>query len=66
MELRTDEFRCIDVVSAEGTRPNLLERAAAGGLDLLTVEDGEVHVDLDDALGDAGDSVVLTSEYDGR
>ena len=37
-----------------------------GGLDLLAVEDKGVPVNLDGALGDAVDGVVLTSEDDGR
>ena len=48
-----------DVVSVEGTPADLLGVAAAGGLDLLAVEDKEVAVDLDGSLGDAVDGVVL-------
>jgi hypothetical protein len=48
-----------DVVGAEGTPADLLGVAAAGGLDLLAVEDKEVAIDLDGSLGDAVDGVVL-------
>ena len=55
-----------DVVSIKSVPPNLLGVAAAGGLDLLAVEDGEVPVDPDDAFGNAVDDVVLTREDDRR
>ena len=48
-----------DEVSAKGAPPNLIGVAAAGGLDLLVVEDNG-------ALGNAVDGVVLTSEDNGR
>ena len=54
-----DAGRLADVVSVEGTPADLLGVAAAGGLDLLAVEDKEVAVDLDGSLGDAVDGVVL-------
>mmetsp|Transcript_46656 Transcript_46656/g.99004 ORF Transcript_46656/g.99004 Transcript_46656/m.99004 type:complete len:217 (+) Transcript_46656:672-1322(+) len=48
-----------DIVGSEGTPADLLGVAAAGGLDLLAVEDKEVPIDLDGSLGDAVDGVVL-------
>ena len=54
-----DSGRLADVVGAEGTPADLLGVAAAGGLDLLAVEDKEVAIDLDGSLGDAVDGVVL-------
>lgn len=48
-----------DVVSSEGTPADLLGVAAAGSLDLLSVQDKEIAIDLDGLLGLAVDSVVL-------
>merc|ERR1712127_908885 len=47
------------VVGPKGTPPDLLGVAAARSLDLLAVEDEEVSIHLDGALGDAVDGVVL-------
>mmetsp|Transcript_12458 Transcript_12458/g.36725 ORF Transcript_12458/g.36725 Transcript_12458/m.36725 type:complete len:389 (-) Transcript_12458:198-1364(-) len=47
------------VVSSEGAPPDLLGVTAAGSLDLLAVEDKEVSINLDGALGNAVDGVVL-------
>lgn len=48
-----------DVVGSEGAPADLLGVAAAGGLDLLSVEDKEVSIDVDGSLGGSVDGVVL-------
>ena len=48
-----------DVVSSEGTPANLLRVTAAGSLDLLSVKNKEVSIDLDSSLGDSVDGIVL-------
>lgn len=48
-----------DVVGSEGTPANLLGVTATRGLDLLSVEDEEVAVNVDGSLGNSVDGVVL-------
>mmetsp|Transcript_17365 Transcript_17365/g.31439 ORF Transcript_17365/g.31439 Transcript_17365/m.31439 type:complete len:222 (-) Transcript_17365:71-736(-) len=48
-----------DVVGSEGTPANFLGVAAAGGLDLLAVQDKEVSIDLDSSLGNTVDGIIL-------
>mmetsp|Transcript_27631 Transcript_27631/g.56627 ORF Transcript_27631/g.56627 Transcript_27631/m.56627 type:complete len:414 (+) Transcript_27631:378-1619(+) len=47
------------VVSTKGTPPDLLGVTAARGLDLLAIEDKEVAINLNRALGNAVDGVIL-------
>mmetsp|Transcript_24226 Transcript_24226/g.46407 ORF Transcript_24226/g.46407 Transcript_24226/m.46407 type:complete len:222 (-) Transcript_24226:33-698(-) len=54
-----DAGRFADVVSSEGTPANLFGVAAAGGLDLLSVQDEEISINLNGSLGDAMDGIVL-------
>ena len=48
-----------DVIGSEGTPADLLGVTAAGSLDLLSVKNKEVSVDLDSSLGDSVDGIVL-------
>mmetsp|Transcript_21693 Transcript_21693/g.31038 ORF Transcript_21693/g.31038 Transcript_21693/m.31038 type:complete len:201 (+) Transcript_21693:664-1266(+) len=48
-----------DVVSSEGAPANLLRVTAAGSLDLLSVKNKEVSINLDSSLGDSVDGIVL-------
>ena len=48
-----------DVVSSEGTPADLLGVTAAGSLDLLSVKNKEVSIDLDSSLGDSVDGIVF-------
>jgi len=48
-----------DVVGSEGTPADLLGVTAAGSLDLLSVKNKEVSIDLDSSLGDSVDGIVL-------
>mmetsp|Transcript_10627 Transcript_10627/g.17906 ORF Transcript_10627/g.17906 Transcript_10627/m.17906 type:complete len:211 (-) Transcript_10627:4-636(-) len=47
------------VVGSKGTPADFLGVTATGGLDLVSVKDKEVSIDLDSGLGDSVDGIVL-------